>query len=115
LCEPNSGADKGYDAEAFVLKLKGQKVTSHIAINDTDSKIGRVRKTAVDGRTTRHKGYEISQRCRKCIEESFGWAKTIGGAAKLKLRGLAKANGFCTFRMIAYKLIRTPKLLAAAA
>jgi Transposase DDE domain/Transposase domain (DUF772) len=109
------GADKGYDAEAFVLTLKDQKVTPHIAINGTVSKTGKLRKTAVDGRTTRHKGYEISQRCRKRIEESFGWAKTIGGAAKLKLRGLAKAKGFFTFQMIAYNLIRIPKLLAATA
>jgi len=109
------GADKGFDAEDFVLKLKARNVTPHIAINGTVSKTGKVRKTAVDGRTTRHGGYEISQRCRKRIEESFGWAKTIGGAAKLKLRGLAKANAFFTFRMIAYNLIRIPKLLAQAA
>jgi hypothetical protein len=109
------GADKGFDAEGFVLALKGQKVTPHIAINARTYPTGTIRKTAVDGRTTRHKGYEISQRRRKCIEESFGWAKTIGGAAKLKLRGLARAKGFFTFRMIAYNLIRIPKLLAAAA
>ena len=109
------GADKGFDAEGFVLALKGQKVTPHIAINARTYSTGTIRKTAVDGRTTRHKGYDISQRRRKCIEESFGWAKTIGGAAKLKLRGLAKAKGFFTFRMIAYNLIRIPKLLAAAA
>ena len=109
------GAGKGYDAQDFVLKLKGQKVTPHIAINGTVSKAGKARKTAVDGRTTRHQGYGISQRCRKRIEESFGWVKTIGGAAKLKLRGLAKAKGFFTFQMIAYNLIRIPKLLAQAA
>jgi hypothetical protein len=109
------GADKGFDAEAFVLELKGQNVTPHIAINVRTYPSGTLRKTAVDGRTTRHKGYEVSQRCRKRIEESFGWAKTIGGVAKLKLRGLAKAKGFFTLRMIAYNLIRIPKLLAAVA
>jgi transposase len=109
------GADKGFDAEDFVLALKGQKVTPHIAINARTYSTGTVRKTAVDRRTTRHKGYEISQRCRKRIEESFGWAKTVGGAAKLKLRGLAKAKGFFTFQMIAYNLIRIPRLLTAAA
>jgi transposase len=109
------GADKGFDAEDFVLALKGQKVTPHIAINARTYSTGTVRKTAVDQRTTRHKGYEISQRCRKRIEESFGWAKTIGGAARLKLRGLAKAKGYFTFQMIAYNLIRIPKLLTAAA
>ena len=109
------GADKGYDAEAFVLTLKDHQVTPHIAINGTVSKTGKVRKTAVDGRTTRHEGYGISQRCRKRIEESFGWAKTIGGLSKLKLKGLAKAKGFFTFQMIAYNLIRIPKLLAVTA
>jgi transposase len=109
------GGDKGFDAEDFVLELKHQKVTPHIAINGTVSKTGKVRKTAVDGRTTRHEGYGISQRKRKRIEESFAWAKTIGGAAKLKLRGLAKAKGFFTLQMIAYNLIRIPKLLAQPA
>jgi len=109
------GADKGFDAADFVLALKGQTVTPHIAINARAYPTGKVRKTAVDGRTTRHKGYEISQRCRKRIEESFGWTKTIGGAAKLKLRGLAKAKGFFTLQMIAYNLIRIPKLLMLAA
>ena len=109
------GADKGFDAEAFVLKLKQQNVTPHIAINARTYSTGKVRKTAVDQRTTRHAGYDISQRCRKRIEESFGWAKTIGGAAKLKVRGLAKAKGFFSFQMIAYNLIRIPKLLLAAA
>lgn len=109
------GADKGFDAEDFVLKLKDQKVTPHIAINARTYSTGKVRKTAVDGRTTRHKGYKISQRCRKRIEESFGWAKTIGGAARLKLRGLAKVKGCFTFQMIAYNLIRLPKLMAQAA
>jgi transposase len=109
------GADKGFDAEGFVLALKARKVTPHIAINARTYPTGTVRKTAVDGRTTRYKGYEISQRCRKRIEESFGWIKTIGAAAKLKLRGLAKARGFFTFQMIAYNLVRLPKLLAQAA
>ena len=108
------GADKGFDAEDFVLALKDQTVTPHIAINARTYSTGAVRRTAVDQRTTRPKGYGISQRCRKRIEESFGWTKTIDGAAKLKLRGLAKAKGFFTFRMIAYNLIRMPKLLAQA-
>lgn len=108
-------ADKGFDAESFVQTLKAQKVTPPIAINARTCQTGTIHKTAVDGRTTRHEGYAISQRCRKRIEESFGCARTIGGAAKLKVRGLAKAKGFFTFRMIACNLIRVPKLLAAAA
>jgi len=108
-------ADKGFDAGSFVTGLKAQHVTPHIAIDGRVFKTGHIRKTAVDGRTTRHPGYAISLRCRKRIEEAFGWAKTIGGAAKLKVRGLAKANMVFTFRMIAYNLVRIPKLLAAAA
>jgi transposase len=108
------GADKAYDVQDFVKTLKAQQVTPHIAINERIYPSGTIRKTAIDGRTTRHPGYAISQRCRKRIEESFGWAKTIGGAAKLKVRGLAKANAFFTFRMIAYNLVRIPKLLAKA-
>jgi transposase len=108
------GGDKGFDAEGFVLELKARNVTPHVAINARTWPSGTVRRTAVDRRITRHKGYEVSQRIRKRIEEAFGWAKSIGGSAKVKLRGLAKVRGFFAFRMIAYNLIRIPKLLAAA-
>ncbi len=77
--------------------------------------MGKVRKTLVDKRTTRHQGYTVSQRIRKRIEEAFGWAKPIGGIAKLKVRGLAKADAAFTFRMIAYNLIRIPKLIGQPA
>lgn len=106
------GADKLFDASPFVSDLKARAITPHIAINGSVSKLGKVRKTAVDGRTTRHEGYAVSQRIRKRIEEAFGWAKTIGGIAKLKLRGLARADAAFAFRMIAYNLIRIPKLVA---
>lgn len=108
------GADKLFDAAGFVTDLKARAITPHIAVNGSVSKLGKVRKTAVDGRTTRHPGYAISQRIRKRIEEAFGWAKTIGGIAKLKVRGLARADAAFTFRMIAYNLVRIPKLIAAA-
>jgi transposase len=109
------GGDKLFDASPFVTELKARRITPHIAINGTVSKLGKVRKTAIDGRTTRHPGYEISQRIRKRIEEAFGWAKTIGGVAKLKVRGLARADAAFTFRMIAYNLVRIPKLIAQPA
>ena len=106
------GADKLYDAASFTGELRARRITPHVAINGTVSKLGKVRKTLVDKRTTRHEGYAISQRIRKRIEEGFGWAKTIGGLAKLKVRGLARADAAFTFRMIAYNLIRLPKLIA---
>ncbi len=109
------GADKLYDAASFTGELRARGITPHVAINGTVSKLGKVRKTLVDKRTTRHPGYAISQRIRKRIEEAFGWAKPIGGIAKLKVRGLARADAAFTFRMIAYNLIRIPKLIAKPA
>ena len=79
------GADKAYDVTEFVSELRARKVTPHIAINGTISKTGKRRKTAIDGRTTRHPGYEISLRCRKRIEEIFGWAKASAGLTKFKV------------------------------
>lgn len=108
-------ADKAYDATDFIDDLRSRKVTPHIAVNGTISKLGKVRKTAIDKRTLRHTGYAISQRCRKRIEEVFGWIKKPGGLAKVKLRGRAKVEAVFTFTVAAYNLIRIPKLLAAAA
>lgn len=109
------GADKAYDVTAFVEDLRNRQVTPHIAIDGRVSKHGVIRKTAVDGRTTRHPGYRISQICRKRIEEVFGWLKTQAGLAKVKLRGCAKVEAVFTFSVAAYNLIRIPKLLATPA
>ena len=64
---------------------------------------------------TRHPGYAASQRIRKRIEEAFGWMKTVGGLRKTKLRGLPRVDWAFTFIAAAYNLVRTPKLLGAAA
>ena len=109
------GADKAYDVEAFVLALKSRSVTSHIAVDGHLSKTGKPRKTAIDRRTLRHAGYAISQRCRKRIEEVFGWIKSSAGLAKVKLRGLARVDATFTLALSAYNLIRLPKLLGAVA
>lgn len=106
-------ADKLFDVESFVTGLRSRNITPHITIDGRISKTGRVRKTSIDGRTTRHPGYAISLRCRKRIEEIFGWAKTVGGGAKVKVRGLAKVKAVFTFAIAAYNLIRIPKLIAA--
>lgn len=106
------GADKAYDVERFVHDLRDRSVTPHIAIDGHLSKIGTPRKTAVDGRTTRHIGYDISQRCRKRIEEVFGWIKSSAGLAKVKLRGRGRVDAAFTLALAAYNLIRLPKLLA---
>ena len=109
------GADKAYDVTGFVAALRVRRVTPHIAVNGSVSKLGVVRKTAVDGRTTRHPAYALSQRIRKRIEEAFGWSKTVGGMRKTRHRGLAKVGWQFTLAMAACNLIRLPKLLGAAA
>jgi transposase len=109
------GADKAYDVTPFVEDLRIRQVTPHIAVDGRVSKFGVVRKTAVDGRTTRHPGYRASQICRKRIEEVFGWIKAQAGLAKVKLRGCAKVEAAFIFTVAAYNMVRIPKLIAAAA
>ena len=109
------GADKAYDVTDFVGDLRNRKVTPHIAVNGAVSKLGKVRKTAIDRRTTRHPGYAVSQRIRKRVEEVFGWVKAQAGFGQVKVRGRKKAEAVFTFATAAYNLIRIPKLLAEAA
>lgn len=105
------GADKAYDVEAFVEELKARKIEPHVAINGTVSKTGKVRKTAVPPDVAQSTGYAISLRCRKRIEEVFGWIKTTAGLAQLKVRGLDKVEAAFTFALAAYNIIRLPKLI----
>ena len=100
------GADKGYDAEDFVNELRAMNVAPHVA--------AKARRSAVDGRTTRHAGYKVSQIIRKRIEEVFGWTKSAAGFRKTRHRGLARVGWQFTFTLAAYNLIRLPKLLAAS-
>jgi hypothetical protein len=99
------GADKGYDSAAFVKELRCMVVTPHVA--------QKARYSAIDGRTTQHPGYAVSQRHRKKIEEPFGWAKTVGGMAQTVHRGLDRVRAQFTMTMAACNLARLPKLLAA--
>jgi transposase len=108
------GADKAYDVRQFVGDLRARCVTPHIAIDGHVRKSGRPRATAIDGRTTRHAGYAVSQRCRKRIEEVFGWIKSSAGLAKVKLRGQRRVDAAFTLALAAYDLIRLPKLLAVS-
>lgn len=109
------GADKAYDVAAFVGDLRARTVTPHIAVNGAVSKTGKVRATRIDARTTRHVGYTLSERCRKRIEEVFGWIKAQAGLRKVKLRGRPKVEALFTFAAAAYNLVRIPKLLAQQA
>jgi transposase len=98
------GADKGYDTEEFVANLREMNVTPHVAQNNSR------RRSAIDDRTTRHEGYETSQRKRKRVEEIFGWAKVVGLVRKARVRGLQRVDGMFTFAMGAYNLVRMRKL-----
>jgi transposase len=109
------GADKAYDVRQFIGDLRARRVTPHVAIDGHLSSTGKPRSSAMNARTTRHPGYAVSQRCRKRIEEIFGWAKGAAGLAKVKLRGRARVEAVFTLALAAYNLIRLPKLLAAPA
>jgi transposase len=102
------GGDKNYDTQEWVRDLREMKVTPHVAQNNTN------RRSAINGRTTQHVGYAISQKKRKRIEESFGWMKTIGMLKKVKLRGLEKVSWLFTFVAAVYNLYRLQRLQAQA-
>jgi hypothetical protein len=75
------GGDKGYDVQGFAAGLRTLGATPHLAQHRYVTKTGRRRRASIDGRTTRHPGYVVSQRRRKRIEEAFGWIKTTGRPA----------------------------------
>jgi transposase len=101
------GGDKGYDTKGFVAECRNMNVTPHVAQNTKRSG-----GSAIDGRTTRHGGYEVSQKKRKRIEECFGWLKTIALMRKVRHRGLEKVGWVFTFAAAAYNLVRMKNLLA---
>ena len=106
------GADKAFDVEEFVGALRERNVTAHIAIDGHVTKTGKTRKTAIDGRITRHPGYLISQCIRKRIEEGFGYIKAVAVLRKTRHRGTARV-GFVFMLAAAYNLVRIPKLMQA--
>ena len=101
------GADKAYDTLDFVAKMRDLGVTPHVAQNTKN------RRSAIDGRTTRHAGYKTSQRKRKRIEEVFGWVKSAAGLRKTRHQGTARVGWMFTLTAAAYNLVRLPKLLGA--
>lgn len=101
------GGDKGFDVPSFVAGVRALGVTPHVA--------QKVKGSAIDGRTTDHDGYTISQRKRKLIEQVFGWMKTIGGLRRLRHRGGALVDWIVTFTAAAYNLVRLRTLLARPA
>jgi transposase len=101
------GADKGYDTKDFIAECRNLNVTPQVAQN-----LKRNGGSAVDGRTTRHDGYAISQKKRKRIEECFGWLKTIALMRKVRHRGVEKVGWVFTFAAAAYNLVRMRNLLA---
>src|SRR5215831_9187304 len=103
------GADKGYDVPGFVEALRALGVTPHVAQNTTN------RRSAIDGRTTRHSGYDVSQRKRKLVEEIFGWVKTVALFRKTRHRGVRRVGWMFTFGLAVYNLVRIRNLTWAGA
>ena len=93
-----------YDTQDFVKEMRQMNVTPHVAQNTNG------RRSAIDGRTTRHEGYGLSQKKRKRIEEVFGWMKTVAGMRKVRHRGLEKVAWMFTFAAAAYNLVRMRNL-----
>ena len=102
------GADKAYDTQDFVRSLRGLNATPHVAQNCKG------RKSAIDGRTTRHPGYAVSQRLRKRVEEIFGWMKTVGNLRKTRHRGEDRVGWVFTLTAAAYNLVRMRNLAAVS-
>jgi hypothetical protein len=103
------GADKGYDAPDFIADVRALGFTPHVSPNRHRHR----RRSTVDGRTTRHAGYAVSQRKRKLVEEGFGWQKCVGPLRKLHHRGREKVSWIFAFTSAAYNLVRLRTLLAA--
>jgi transposase len=101
------GADKAYDTHEFVQSLRALKAVPHVAQNCNG------RKSAIDGRTTRHPGYAVSQRLRKRVEEIFGWMKTVGNLRKTRHRGEDRVGWVFTLTAAAYNLVRMRNLTVA--
>jgi hypothetical protein len=101
------GADRGYDTRGFVAAVREQGVTPHVAQNVSS------RSSAVDGRTTRHCSYQLSQRFRKAVEHPFGWLKQVAGIRQVKVRGLRKVDWVFTLGMAAFDLLRMGWLVRA--
>jgi hypothetical protein len=102
------GGDKNYDTQQFVQHLRTMRVTPHVAQHTTN------RASAIDGRTTRHPGYAVSQQKRKRVEEIFGWLKTVGLLRKVKLRGVPRVGWLFTFAAAVYNLGRMRNVVEAA-
>jgi transposase len=103
------GADKAYDSRDVVTTLQAMNVTPHVAQNNKN------RRSAIDGRTTRHGGYATSQSRRPIIERTFAWLKAVAGMRKVKLRGLVKVSWLFQYAVAAYNLWRLPRLTPAGA
>lgn len=103
------GGDKNYDAREWVRAVRRMGITPHVAQNTT------YRRSAIDQRTTRHPGYAVSQRCRKKVEQPFGWMKTVGLLRKLRHRGGRLVDWIFTFTAAAYNLVRWRNLVARPA
>lgn len=98
--------DRAYDTKGFVAGCRARGVTPHVAQYPRTVR----RKSAIDGRTTRHPGYRVSQRCRKRVEEIFGWLKTVGGGRKLRFIGLERNQMWAELTVAAYNLVRMARL-----
>ncbi len=103
------GGDKNFDMPAWVSTVRRLGITPHVAQHTVR------RRSAIDGRTTRHPGYAVSQRRRKLVEQPFGWMKTVGLLRKLRHRGGRLVDWIVSFTAAAYNLVRWRTLITRRA
>jgi transposase len=103
------GGDKAYHRKDFVAACREQAIAPHVAC-----KAG-VNVAGLDARTTAKRGYQISQRIRKRVEEIFGWMKTVGGLRRSRYRGVERTQAWGYFVAGTYNLLRMARLELARA
>lgn len=113
------GADKGFDDGEFFQKLEARKIEPHIPLvkEPRDPKAVPYKKQ-VPGVKARQRmkrrmgseGYRLSQKCRKKVEECFGWLKTIAGLDRCRTVGRWKLQQALEIGAAAFNLVRMRKL-----
>jgi transposase len=116
------GADKGYDDGEFFRAVESRQIEPHVPLVKEPRNPAEVpyhkQRPGVEARQRMKarmatEGYRLSQKCRKKIEEGYGWLKSIGGLARSRVVGRWKLRQLMEVAAAAYNLVRLRKLKPA--
>lgn len=116
------GADKGFDSGEFFRELEARTIEPHVPLvkepRDPVTVPYAKQRPGVEARQrmkTRmlSEGYRLSQKCRKKIEEGYGWLKEIAGLGRSRVVGRWKLKQLLEIGAAAYNLVRMRKLKPA--